>query len=232
VVCRTCPQESGHRLPPGCGYRRPRPATVPADQFLRRTPGSGSQATDMAEPPTVRSAGHPSPMGPPGRWARTRPACERPAADTSNAERRPCALPADYARGPLILAMTEQSNGHTRLWPTPAAASALGPLVMTTCIHAQGQTSGTLVPVRCPRGPVSGVQVRYRRHDRTGFRTPHARSYLGGHGHPIRHAIAELEGTRTGDGRSARQQPTQRILRRVVARSQARCCGQAPDARG
>jgi hypothetical protein len=74
---------------------------------------------------------------------------------------------------------------------------------MTTCIHAQWRTSGVLVPVRCPRGPVSAVQTDVTIGRASGHRMPGriwADTFTS-----IRHAIAEPEGTRTGDGRSARQ---------------------------
>ena len=84
---RTCPQAVWPPASAQVWLPDTRPATVPADQFSCGHPSAAHRPTDMAEPPTVRSAGRPSPMWPPGRWARTRPACKRPEADTSSAER-------------------------------------------------------------------------------------------------------------------------------------------------
>jgi hypothetical protein len=75
--------------------------------------------------------------------------------------------------------------------------------VMTTCIHAQWRTSGTLVPVQRPRGPGSGVQTDVTIGQASGHPMPGriwADTFTS-----IRHAIAAPEGTRTGDGRPARQ---------------------------
>jgi hypothetical protein len=87
VAWRTCPQAVWPPASAQVWIPDTRPATVPADQFSCGHPAAARWPTDMAEPPTVRSAGRPSPMWPPGRRARTPTACERPEADTSSAER-------------------------------------------------------------------------------------------------------------------------------------------------
>jgi hypothetical protein len=97
----------------------------------------------------------------------------------------------------------QEGNAHTRLGQPQPLPAHRDPPIMTTCIHAQWWMSETLVPVRCPRGPVSGVQMNVMIGQASGHHMPGriwADTVTSN-----RHAIAEMEGTRTGDGPSARQ---------------------------
>jgi hypothetical protein len=204
---RHASSKSGRRLPPGCGHRTPRPATVSANQLLVRTPGSGC-------PPDGHGGTPDHPVGrtsqfnlTPWLWARTRPACEGPAADTSSV--RPCASPADHACSLLILVMTgQEGDAHTRLGQPQPLPAHRDPPVMTRASMLNG---GRPEPGPRPMSARFGVRRPDGRHDRTGFRTP---GQASGHRMPgriwadtvtsNRHATAEMEGTRTGDGPSAR----------------------------
>jgi hypothetical protein len=87
-----------------------------------------------------------------------------------------------------ILAMTGTGGQSARsYWPALAAASALAP-----ADHAHvdpGSMADVRSPAPRPMSARSCVRRPNGRHDRTGFRTPHAQSHLGGHRHrhPARH---------------------------------------------
>jgi hypothetical protein len=112
----------------------------------------------------------------------------RTAADTSSAQ-RPTMRPASRPRPTTRPARpspdrTGRQCACSLRQPQPLPAS--GPIRRDTCTRARCRDVRKPGPVRCPRGR---VRRPHGRHDRTGFRTPPARSYSAGHCplHPARH---------------------------------------------
>jgi hypothetical protein len=158
----------------------------------------------MADPSSVRSAGHPqfkvtaSPMGlDPVRTA----AAKRRTPPAPSV--RPCVWPAGHGqpRSLHVLALTGQHGNVHAPFGNPSRDQHRDPSVVTTCTpcsmpeHPQAWSPSDV------RAVVSGVHDGHP--DRTGFRTPPAPSYPTGHRplHPARHG--KPEATRTGNRRTA-----------------------------
>jgi hypothetical protein len=189
MAYRTCPRSGW--APASARVRLPdtRLDTASADQSLQRTPGSDWPGNGHGGP-LERPVGRTSPVqgdrladgyGPRpdggGKW-RTPPAPRV----------RPCVWPAGHGqpRGRHVLAVSGQDANADAPFGNPSRYRHRDPSVVTPAPGLDAGTAASLVPVRCPRGR---VRRPHGRHDRTGCRTPPARSYPAGHRppHPARH---------------------------------------------
>jgi hypothetical protein len=122
-----------------------------------RHPAVAGRATDMADPSTVRSAGHPQfnvtaqPMGTdPVRTA----AAKRRTPPAPSV--RPCVWPAGHGqpRGLHVLALTGQDGNAHAPFDQPSRYQHRDPSRRDTCTRARRRNVRKPGPVRCPRGRV------------------------------------------------------------------------------
>jgi hypothetical protein len=233
MAYRTCPRSGW--TPASARVRPPdtRLDIVSADQFLLWTPGTGWPG-DGHGGPLERPVGRTSPVQGDRLPMGTDPV--RTAADTSSAQRptmRPVSRPRPTTR-PARPGPDRTGRQCACSFGNPNRYRHRDLSIVTPAPVLDAGTAASLVPVRCPRGR---VRRPHGRHDRTGFRTPPARSYSAGHRplHPARHGKTggDADGERTNGTEGVRTSSIATTTRRPARKRRAApvgagVCGLAP----